>query len=571
MPLLNFCRRFLFPLPSSYLPLPVSLFPLLTSLFLFSSSLLSQSFYNPLFVPPAIVNDTFNLNMQTGTMQFYPSVTTPTYGFNGNYLGPTLIMNMNDSVWINVTNSLVDTSTVHWHGLHISSLNDGGPHVMIDPMMTWSIKFKLRNPASTCWYHPHLHQLTGTQVYRGLAGVIIVKDPVETALTLPRTYGVDDFPLVLQDRSFDAFGNFTMEALSDSMLVNGTAHAKLDVPSQVVRFRFVNGSGVRAYNLGFSDNRNFFVIASDGGLLTSPFSTNRIKISGGERYEILVDLTNDQGDSLLLMSYGSTLANNEPGGGGPFNGSSPLNQVDFPIMQLNVGVVTSNPVTTIPVSLITLNPLNPSNANRTRPMNISGMGMFDMGNFSINGNIFDLTIINDTVRLDDIEIWKIKNISNIAHPFHIHDINFYTLKRNGVTPPPWEQGLKDTWYLKQNDSIEIIGKFTNFTNDTIPYMYHCHNLSHEDNGMMGSFIVINAPVGINDFQNTPEDFIYPNPCAEILNIQKEKIKGEKIKIFNLLGELVLEPGNSKNIDISSLPSGIYFLVMTGEAYRFVKE
>src|SRR5687767_11208387 len=111
------------------------------SFFLFPLTSSSQSFYNPLYIPPAIVNDTFNLNMQPGSMQFYPSVTTPTFGFNGDYLGSTLIMNMNDSVWINVTNSLVDTSTVHWHGLHIASLNDGGPHVMIDPMMTWNIKF----------------------------------------------------------------------------------------------------------------------------------------------------------------------------------------------------------------------------------------------------------------------------------------------------------------------------------------------------------------------------------------------------------------------------------------------
>ena len=129
---------------------------------------------NPLFIPDTL----------SGT-------TTPTFGYNGDFLGPTLLMNKGDSVTLNVTNSLNTSTTVHWHGFHVAPENDGGPHQAILPGTTWSPSFKIRNEAATYWYHPHGEGKTEIQVSKGLAGLIIIRDSAEASYALPRTYGVD--------------------------------------------------------------------------------------------------------------------------------------------------------------------------------------------------------------------------------------------------------------------------------------------------------------------------------------------------------------------------------------------
>lgn len=517
-------------------------FTLFSSLLL-SATLAAQTFYNPLTIPPALSGTTFNLNVAPAVHQFFNSVNTPTYGINGTYLGPTLLMNQGDSVAINVTNNLNETTTMHWHGMHVPAWTDGGPHTEIPAGTTWQIGYKVMNPASTNWYHPHTHMSTGNQVYMGLAGMLIVKDTVEAQLNLPRTYGTDDFPLVLQDRSFNSNGTFFIEGLADSMFVNGTPHPYLDCPAQVVRLRLLNGSNVRTYNIGFSDNRSFYVIASDGGLLAQPYLTNRLLITNGERYEILLDLTNSQGNTFNLMSYASQFAGNEPGGSGMMNGNSPLNGVDFGIMQLNVVAPTGNPVTQVPASLITVNPLQAVNANLTRYKSIDGMGMFtNMANFSFNNTPFNMMFINDTIVLNDTEIWQFTNNSNLAHPIHIHDIEFYVLSRNGNAPPAYEGGLKDVFYIKPNDVVRVIAKFEDFADDTVPYMYHCHNLMHEDNGMMAQFIVVSSPntIGSNAAENV-KPVVFPNPAGDFVNLQLPEVISHNIAeivVTDNLGRLV---------------------------------
>ncbi len=534
--------------------------------FLLSIICNSQSFFNPLSIPPTLTGTNFNLTVAPSTHTFYGSTATPTYGINGSYLGPTLIMNKGDSVSIAVTNNLTQTTSIHWHGLHIPASTDGGPHSPIPAATTWNIGYKVLNNASTFWYHPHPHQNTATQVYMGLAGMIIVKDTVEAQLNLPRTYGVDDFPVVLQDRSFNANGTFNVEALADSMIVNGTANAYLDCPAQVVRMRLLNGSNVRSYNLGFSDNRSFYVIASDGGLLSQPFQVTRLKISGGERYEILVDLTASIGNSFYLTSFASAFGNIEPGGGGMANGNSPLNAVDFPIMQLNVVAATANPVTQIPSSLISVTPLQTVNANRTRNKTLEGNGMFtNMGNFTINNLPFDMMYINDTVLLNDTEVWQFTNNSNLAHPMHIHDISFYIVDRNGNAPPAHEAALKDVFYIMPNEIVRVIMKFEDFANDTIPYMYHCHNLMHEDNGMMAQFIVISDPLGSNDETSSNEEItVYPNPASgEVILKWKDALPGNaQVVVYNAVGQIVCtETMSSGTMNLNSLQwnNGIYFI------------
>lgn len=533
----------------------------------------AQSFYNPLAIPATLSGTNFNLTVADSSHHFFGANNTPTYGINGSYLGPTLIVNKDDSINIALTNNLTQSTTMHWHGMHVPASADGGPHTVVAAGATWNVGFKIRNEASTCWYHPHLHMNTGTQVYMGLAGMIIVKDTIEAQLNLPRTYGVDDFPVVLQDRSFNTNGTFIVEGLADSMVVNGTMHPYLDAPAQVVRMRLLNGSNVRSYNLGFSDNRTFYVIAADGGLLAQPFATTRLQINGGERYEILVDLTNSLGNTFQLVSYASQFATTEPGGGGMANGAGPLNAVDFDIMQINVVAATASPVTTIPSSLITVTPWNPANANTIRYKTLDGNGMFaTMANFTINGLEFDMDVINDTIPLNNLEVWQFTNNSNIAHPMHIHDVTFYILSRNGNAPPQNESGLKDVFYIMPNEVVQVIMLFDHYA-DTVPYMYHCHNLVHEDNAMMAQFIVSDSLTGIQDNSSNVAVSAFPNPTSSVvqLNFSSTTQETYTIQLTDIQGRIVstveftpVEDGGTYAVDFTNTADGIYFLRITSE-------
>ena len=147
---------------------------------------------SPLFIPDTLSGEVINLILQNGLTNFFPGQPTQTMGANGNILGPTLILNKNQNVTINVHNSLNDTTTIHWHGLHVSPQNDGGPHIVIPPGEIWSPNFNVLDWASTYWYHPHLHHYTNEHVSKGISGLIIVRDEEESSLPLPRKYGIDD-------------------------------------------------------------------------------------------------------------------------------------------------------------------------------------------------------------------------------------------------------------------------------------------------------------------------------------------------------------------------------------------
>lgn len=143
---------------------------------------------NPLAIPQALSGATIDLELQNGTVQYFPGSATNTKGANGPILGPTIILDRLQNVTMNVTNSLGEEATIHWHGMHVPASADGGPHVVIPDGTTWSPSFQVLDKAATHWYHPHLHMNTNTQVQQGIAGMIIVRDSEEQALTLPRTY-----------------------------------------------------------------------------------------------------------------------------------------------------------------------------------------------------------------------------------------------------------------------------------------------------------------------------------------------------------------------------------------------
>ncbi|HEC07317.1 MAG TPA: hypothetical protein ENJ12_10715, partial [Thiolapillus brandeum] len=285
-----------------------------------------ERFVRPLAIPPVLDGYSnskgtviFDLEMQHGEQNFIDDSLTPTMGINGDYLGPVIRVSRDDHVRMNVRNSLREASTLHWHGVHLPAEMDGGPHQVIAPGITWSPEFQIRQPASTLWYHSHMLHQTGRQVYHGLAGLIYVEDEVSAALQLPDTYGVDDIPLVIQDRVFHADGSFLYDnstmgpgargMMGDVALVNGVPFPTLKVQRRRTRFRILNGSNARIYNLEFSDQRRFLQIASDGGLLRRRVPLRRLRLAPGERAEIVVVF--DWDDDVYLRNLGDA-----PGGAG---------------------------------------------------------------------------------------------------------------------------------------------------------------------------------------------------------------------------------------------------------------
>ena len=458
---------------------------------------------NQLFIPEIMDGNEFNLNLQNGEIQFYDGTATQTMGANGNILAPTLIFEQGEYVNINVTNSIGEETTVHWHGMHIAPENDGGPHTVIMPGETWNPNFTVMDKACTMWYHPHLHQKTNEHVTKGISGLIIIKDDEEAILDLPRTYGIDDIPMILQSKEFNNDNQIVIGGHLDSTpMVNATLDAYYEVPAQVIRLRLLNGSSMRAFNVGFSDNSTFYQIGSDGGLLSEPIAMTRLLIAPAERAEILLEFNGMSGESIDLMSYGSTIPNSVYGTANitgmmgaeiPNYTDNPLNGSDYTLMQFNIINQNDAPITDIPSSLVSVIPIDESEAIVTRTLQISPEDMMSgsvTGPFWFDGESFDMDVINQSIDLGNTEIWEIFNMSPISHPFHIHDVQFYILDRDGVVPNPNERGRKDVVLIGHQETVRFIAKFDDFVDDEIPYMYHCHMLQHEDEGLMGQFLVI---------------------------------------------------------------------------------
>ena len=532
-----------------------------------------------LAIPDTLVGQNYTLNMHKDSVQFFPTGNiSQTYGFNQyQYLGPTLIFNKGTNVNITVNNQIGDTTTVHWHGIHLPSKWDGGPHTPILPSASWNPQFTVMDNAATYWYHPHMHMKTAEQAIKGAAGLIIVRDPIEAALTLPRKYGVDDFPLVVQCQQYDSSNQAMPLGMQDStILVNG-ARANYggnsvygNFPAQVVRMRILNASGERAFNFGFTGNKQFYQIASDGGLLDTPYLTTRVRLAPGERAEILLDLTGMNGQTLYLMSYASEFSMGIQGGptmpmpGGPPM-DSPLNGIDFNIMQINVVPQTVNPVTTIPTTLTTNSPYTAGMANVTRTIRFTADSLMVMdGPFYFNDSTFNMMRIDYQIPLNNIEIWKLVNETMVAHPFHIHDVQFFVLDRNGNPPGPEESGRKDVVLVPPGDSLMFITKFEDFADTVVPFMYHCHILMHEDDGMMGQFVVIPSTVGVSEI-DTEDDalVVYPNPATEKIHFKIKDISTIKqlgIVIYDQTGRLIFQTITNTpdvGIDVSQWSKGFY--------------
>ena len=453
----------------------------------------------------------YKLSINSGKTEFFKGVNTPTLGLNQSYLGPVLRAKRGDTVSIKVENHINEVTTVHWHGMTLPANMDGGPHQSINPNQSWTSKFKTRQEAATLWYHSHAMHKTGSQVYHGLAGMFIIDDEGSDKLGLPDEYGVDDIPCTIQDRRFNQDGTFSyMSAMPDHMMgmmgsivmVNGVIAPTLVAKSTLLRLRLHNGSNARTYNLVFSDGRPFHIIANDCGFLHKPFQTNKVRLAAAERIEILVDVSDRK--TVMLRSVAGS------GGGMPMMRMMPMmgNQ-EFNIMKIDARQAKQSRrkvPTVLRNSSLSLDPRAVS-ATRQFELEMGMMGRAGMGGmmggmmnrmdqgdrdgmFRINGKSMDIRRIDFQVKANSTEIWEISNASPMAHPFHVHNVQFRILDRSGKRPHPSESGLKDVVLVHPHERVRIIMKFPEYSDAKVPYMYHCHILEHEDQGMMGQFTVV---------------------------------------------------------------------------------
>lgn len=447
-----------------------------------------------------------DLDIRRGMWSFAPGVKTPTLGFNQDYLGPTIRTRRGSQLNLNYRNSLAESVAIHGHGLHVPGDVDGGPQLEIAPGEAWRPSLSIVQPAATCWYHSHTHGHTGEQVYRGLAGMMIIDDDLSDALPLPRRYGVDDLPLVLQDRTFDAEGRLVYSLkdagedgwLGETMIVNGAVAPVASVPAGKVRLRILNGANARFYIVAFADNRTFRKIASDGGFLPQPTPLTSMEMAPGERCEIVVDMS-DGAPADLLALFEDEIDEAEAGvvrrlqdllGGGE-------KAAPEPALTLTVDAALTAHVAPLPDKLAAIARPKPDEIVRTREflLEMDGDGGGHGGHhgaapmdMTINGAAMDMRVINERVDRGVWERWRIRSTQG-AHPFHVHGCSFLIESREGAAPPPDQQGWKDIVVLDDDDWSEIVVRFDHPATDRFPYMYHCHILEHEDRGMMGQFTV----------------------------------------------------------------------------------
>ncbi|HUG15304.1 MAG TPA: multicopper oxidase domain-containing protein [Thermomicrobiales bacterium] len=446
------------------------------------------AFDNQLNVPPLLeptidAQDrlVFDLRFSAGQTELLPGTQTPTWGLNGTYLSPTLRATRGDEVVVHVENGVDEPTTLHWHGMRLPAVMDGGPHQLIEPGDTWSPAWTVDQPAATLWFHPHLHGRTANHVYRGAAGLFLLDDDEASALEIPSDYGVDDVPLIIQDKQFHDGGELddrghllgSNGVLGDEILVNGTHAPHFEATTTLVRFRVLNASNARVYNLGFTDGREYMLIGTDSGLLEAPVSLTRLLLSPGERAEIVVRVT--PGDEALLRSYpldiGLDFWNRRMSGADD----------TFDILLVRgAAQLTDSPA--LPATLASIDRPEEAEAITTRSFRLSGR--------SINGESMDMARIDAVVEAGSVEIWEIRNSSGNLHSFHVHDIHFAILDIDGAAPPPHLRGWKDTVFMRPGGAVRIIARFGEHTDPETPYMFHCHILFHEDDGMMGQFVVI---------------------------------------------------------------------------------
>ncbi len=506
---------------------------------------------NALHIPSVISGGT--LTLAPGTAEIFSGSSSNLLLINNSFPAPTIKLKKGDNFVATVQNNLSETSILHWHGVHAPANMNGHPKDAVGAGGSYSVNFPIIQRASTNFYHAHPDMTTARQVYMGLVGMFIISDDQETALGLPS----DDFdiPLLVTDKRFDANDQIAYNPndedmksgwIGDTMLVNGTPNAFLTVAPTLYRFRLVNASNARFFNVGLSDASNFTMIGNDGGFLPRPLSLSSAMFSPAERIDILIDFSRySQGDTVTLRSL--AFSNPDP----PSSCTVPQGAL-FDLLQFQIGK-TGTSGGAIPSSLPGITPMNPSDAKRTRTFSF---GVEDQ----INGKLYDINRIDATVPFGDLEEWKIVSQGVNSHPVHVHGLQFQVVDRNGNPPEPWEAGWKDVVRLLPLDTINLLVQFSEYTGE---FLIHCHKLEHADMGMMSNFGVALADVVEDHPAGAPAIEVYPNPSSgQALLSFPPLLKQETLHLVDEKGVVVLEkiltPGTgSFTVQTRAMPAGTY--------------
>ncbi len=435
------------------------------------------------------------------------------------YLGPILNFQQGQKVRINFYNQLPEPCITHWHGMHVPQLMDGHPMYAIGRGERYVYEFEVKNPAGTNWYHSHTHELTGSQVYHGLAGLLIVSDEAERKLELPSNQY--DLPIVIQDRSFDGDNQFRFNLnrhnqmrgfLGDTIIVNGQGHDHIPVKSRAYRLRILNGSNARIYKLGWNDGTPITAIATDGGLLAKPQILPYVMLAPAERVELWIDFSGRKVGSELILQSLTYPAIHTMGRGmmGMMGGLGQNEVIDIVKFQITEQVSDSPKLPNELISMRRFTERDISQPDRTIPIAI---GMRHM-NFQLNGRIFAMQNYSESEKIPLNSIQRIKiyhethemgggmrgggmmgMMMSMAHPIHLHGQQFQVLSRrqsgsdssyDSVKEGFIDSGWKDTILVMPGEEIEILKPFNDYTGF---FPYHCHILEHEDMGMMRNFYV----------------------------------------------------------------------------------
>lgn len=478
------------------------------------------------------------LTARSGLCPLLPGAQTPVWQYSGrvlkgprevlstwpgSYLGPVLRLNKGQRVRVHFTNALAEPSIVHWHGLDVPDTADGHPRFMAQPGGQYTYDFTVENRAGSYWYHPHHHHRTGVQVYQGLAGLLLISDAEEQRLNLPA--GARELFCVLQDRTFDAGNRLVYHAdmgmamgmgemsgfFGTRLLVNGALPKTTDVATVPYRIRLLNGSNARVYKLAWSDGVPVTLIATDGGLLERPLTKPYLVLAPGERAEIIADFRR--------MPLGATRElRSEPIPSGPFlmnmggrgRGRGRMTQA---IPDLTGAVATFRVTAAehsdfeLPDRLTTFTSDWQTDAAMP-PARVVGVDFMRMS-WLLDGRVFGMTDVaaEETVVAGSKAVWEFDNSGaspmgmRLAHPLHLHGRQFRVLDRvrapgvgaadndrlrDGFT----DEGWKDTVLVMPGERVRVLIRFSHHPG---LYLYHCHNLEHEDMGMMRNYRIIPRP------------------------------------------------------------------------------
>jgi FtsP/CotA-like multicopper oxidase with cupredoxin domain len=433
--------------------------------------------------------------MQAGTVKCHRDLPlTNILGYNGIYPGPTIVAAKGRAVSIRQTNNLpmdhgahepgeiMHLPAVHLHGAEVEPGSDGHPSDGI-AFGGASRDYLYPNQQRGCalWYHDHTHGRTGERVLKGLAGMYLLRDTaVETKLKLPT--GLREIPLIIQDRSFAADGQFiynldsaTLEAgfLGDNILVNGVVQPFFNVETALYRFRILNASNSRIYQLALSNGDPLIQIGTDGGLLQRPKRLASLELAPSERADVIIDFTKlPVGTRIVLKNL---------------DGDGSTAQV----MRFDV-VKRITETKKVPAFLQAWEELPESESVTLRNFNLARQTINGTLTWTINGFAYDSAnapLAKPVV--NTIEHWNFVNPTNHPHPMHLHLVQFQVVNINGVPQEASEFGWKDTIVVPPASEVTILAKFGKYTGR---YVFHCHNLEHEDFAMMGEFEVVPATI-----------------------------------------------------------------------------